>query len=142
MDVTAETDMTPMIDVTFQLIAFFMFVLSFSENDQDQRIKLPKSELAKPPEGRTDAPITLQLTRRGTVYYLGDEVPVSDMGRMLLRESQLLERRQQAPADANVVIRADADAQTGVVQELIQVCQETGFEKFSLRVLQTKSVVP
>ena len=33
--------MTPMIDVTFQLIAFFMFVLNFSEVDQDQRINLP-----------------------------------------------------------------------------------------------------
>ena len=30
-----------MIDVTFQLIAFFMFVLNFSEVDQDQRINLP-----------------------------------------------------------------------------------------------------
>ena len=37
--------MTPMIDVTFQLIAFFMFVLNFSEVDQDQRINLPLSEL-------------------------------------------------------------------------------------------------
>ena len=39
-------DMTPMIDVTFQLIAFFMFVLNFSEVDQDQRVNLPSSELA------------------------------------------------------------------------------------------------
>ena len=29
--------MTPMIDMTFQLIAFFMFVVNFSEAEQDDR---------------------------------------------------------------------------------------------------------
>ena len=46
-----ENDMTPMIDVTFQLITFFMFVLNFSEAEQDERIQLPSSQLAKPAEG-------------------------------------------------------------------------------------------
>lgn len=40
-EVTAEGDMTPMIDMTFQLIAFFMVLINFAEGDQDQRIKLP-----------------------------------------------------------------------------------------------------
>ena len=35
--------------------------------------------------------------------------------------------------DATVIIRADRNAQTGRVQELIQVCQENDFEKFALR---------
>ena len=65
-DVTAEGDMTPMIDMTFQLIAFFMVLINFAEGDQDQRIKLPSSELAKPPEGAAEAPLILQLTKDGT----------------------------------------------------------------------------
>ncbi len=64
---TAEMDMTPMIDVTFQLIAFFMFVLNFSEVDQDQRINLPLSELARPPEVAYDQPLTIQLTSEDTI---------------------------------------------------------------------------
>jgi biopolymer transport protein ExbD len=35
-----------------------------------------------------------------------------------------------------VIIRADASSKTGIVQELIQKCQENGFEKFALRVKQ------
>jgi len=35
-----------------------------------------------------------------------------------------------------VVIRADSDAKTGRVQELIKVCQERGFERFALRAKQ------
>ena len=71
---TAEMDMTPMIDVTFQLIAFFMFVLNFSEVDQDQRINLPLSELARPPEVAYDQPLTIQLTAEDTILFAGDEL--------------------------------------------------------------------
>ena len=55
----AEMDTTPMIDVTFQLLAFFMFVLNFSQVDQDQRINLPLSELARPPDVAYDEPLTI-----------------------------------------------------------------------------------
>ena len=41
-----EGDMTPMIDMVFQLIAFFMVVVNFSEVDQNELIRLPSSELA------------------------------------------------------------------------------------------------
>ena len=32
-----EFDMTPMIDMTFQLIAFFMVLINFDASDQDER---------------------------------------------------------------------------------------------------------
>lgn len=73
---TVENDMTPMIDVTFQLITFFMFVLNFSEAEQDERIQLPASQLAKPAEGVLETPITMQLTATGGVLYAGEVVPV------------------------------------------------------------------
>ncbi len=35
-----------------------------------------------------------------------------------------------------MIVRADASAKTGVVQQVIQMCQENGFEKFALRAKQ------
>jgi len=46
----AETDMTPMIDMTFQLIAFFMIVTNFEQTQADERVRLPADELAVPPD--------------------------------------------------------------------------------------------
>jgi biopolymer transport protein ExbD len=132
----AEPDMTPMIDVTFQLIAFFMFVLNFSDAETDERIRLPRSQLAKPPEQAAEQPLTLQLTKSGTVLITGDEIPVSRIKSYLNREIALLERQRRDKADTTVIIRADAVAQTGKVQELIKNCQEVGFEKFSLKAKQ------
>lgn len=128
--------MTPMIDMTFQLIAFFMVLINFSDAEQNERITLPLSALAKPPDAPADIPLTLQLTKEGTVLFAGEEVPVSGIKRYLLRERDVLVRTERNPREATVIIRADGDAQTGMVQELIRACQETDFEKFTLRAKQ------
>jgi biopolymer transport protein ExbD len=132
-NVSAEPDMTPMIDMTFQLIIFFMVALNFGEGEQDLSIKLPSSELAKPPEAATELLLVLQLNDENMVLFAGDQLPISAMTRPLTLERRALEEKGKSAADATVFIRADGDAQTGVVQELIQKCQENGFEKFSLR---------
>ena len=38
-----EGDLTPMIDMTFQLIAFFMLLINFTEIDRAEEIALPTS---------------------------------------------------------------------------------------------------
>lgn len=136
--ISAEADMTPMIDMTFQLIAFFMVLINFAEGDQDQRIKLPASELAKPPDAPLESPLTLQLSEEGKVFFGGDEVPVDQMGSRLQTERNVIERQGKRVGDASVIIRADAKTKTGLVQELIKQCQQRGFEKFALRVKQER----
>ncbi len=130
--------MTPMIDMTFQLIAFFMVLVNFSEDQQDQRIKLPSSELAKPPEGALDTPITLQMTRDSKVLFNTEEVSIDNMGKHLDIEVSLLRRHQKSPQQANVIIRADGTVPTGEVQRLIKLCQDKQFEKFALRAKQAE----
>jgi biopolymer transport protein ExbD len=132
----AEPDMTPMIDMTFQLIAFFMVLMNFSECDADERIRLPSSELAKPPDKPVDTPVTLQLTNKGMVIFNAQERPVMGIEPDLRREAMGLQALGKNPKTATMIIRADRRAKTGNVQELILMCQKAGFEKF---VLRTKS---
>ena len=128
-----DIDMTPMIDMTFQLITFFMFVMNFSEAEQDDRIQLPLSQLAKPVEGAMESPITLQLTNRGSVIYAGEMVAVSDIGTYLEREKTVMLDAGKEPSAATVIVRADGRSKTGEVQEIVRKCQEKGFERFALR---------
>jgi biopolymer transport protein ExbD len=125
--------MTPMIDMTFQLITFFMFVMNFSEAEQDDRVQLPLSQLAKPVEGAMDTPITLQLTSDGSIIYAGELVAVPDIGVHLEREKAVMLDAGKEPNSATVIVRADGRSKTGDVQEIIRRCQEKGFEKFALR---------
>jgi biopolymer transport protein ExbD len=128
-----DIDMTPMIDMTFQLIAFFMFVVNFSEAEQDDRIQLPSSQLAKPAEAPFEVPITLQLTSSGAVVYSGELFDVASLGTVLEREKTVIIDSGKEPAAATIIVRADGRSPTGDVQEIIRICQEKGFEKFALR---------
>jgi len=141
-----KPDMTPMIDIVFQLVAFFMLVINFTKVDQNELIRLPASELAKPPEAPPESPITLQLTSQGSVIFGGEETPRGQDAILWLRPRLLRERQIIAftpgrkVAEATIIIRADRNAETGKVQELMQLCQERaiGFQKFKLRAKQER----
>ncbi len=126
-------DMTPMIDMTFQLIAFFMVLINFTEADQNERIKLPTSELVKPPDTPLETPIFLHVTAEGTVIIGGLETTIEGVKSNLIVEANILKRKKSSPADATVIIRGDASVPAGRIQQLVQICQEVGFENFALR---------
>lgn len=136
-----EGDMTPMIDMVFQLIAFFMVLVNFTEADQNQRIHLPSSELAKPPDVPLDSPITIHVTSKGTAILGPDEVPIQGLTRLLTIEYQVLVRKGDGRAkEATIIIRGDGVTKFGLIQEVIQVCQDVGFEKFALRAKQQEAL--
>ncbi len=126
-------DLTPMIDMTFQLIAFFMVLINFSEADHNQSVQLPMSTLAKPPDGPPESPVYIHMKESGDIVYGGDDLSLDQLAMYLKRERELLKLDGKTPAAATVIIRADAAAATGKVQELIQVCQDEKFENFALR---------
>lgn len=129
-----EGDMTPMIDMTFQLIAFFMVLINFSDVEQDQRVNLPASELAKPPDTAYQEPITIQLTKDETILFGGEDLSIDELFVALRRETQLLKAYGDGRIDeATVVIRADLESRTGLVQEIIKACQDVGLDTFALR---------
>ncbi|MFM8414794.1 MAG: ExbD/TolR family protein [Planctomycetota bacterium] len=130
---SVDIDMTPMIDVTFQLITFFMFTLNFSEAVQDQRIQLPTSQVAKPVENADIEPLTLQLMDDGRVIYNGEPVALAALGDYLENEKAVMLAASKEPSAATVVVRADGRSKTGDVQQIIRNCQEKGFDKFVLR---------
>lgn len=135
-----EGDLTPMIDMTFQLIAFFMLVINFSDVEQDQRVTLPASELANPPVAPYEHPLTIHLTDAGDFLYAGKEHTTTEALRsQLVLESQIIQRHtSKSLADVTVIIRADEDARAGLVQEIINTCQDLKFERFALRGKQSE----
>ena len=138
-------DMTPMIDIVFQLMAFFMLVINISKTEQDELIRLPASELAKPPKAAPQSPITLQLTGEGIVVFGGErsegQDPLLWLRPRLLRERQIIDHTPgRKVADATIIIRADRSAKTGDVQRLMELCQDPAirFQKFKLRARQER----
>ena len=79
-----EPNMTPMIDMTFLLIAFFMVLIDFSKAETEQAVTLPASELAKPLEIPLEAPLFLHLLESGQVIFSGEKTSVQGLRQPLL----------------------------------------------------------
>ncbi len=135
----AEGDMTSMIDMVFQLIAFFMVLINFSQDDQNAKISLPESELAKPTEAPSEFPIVMHLDRDGRIYMGANEATIDSIKPLLGTEVSVLKSNQKEAKDGNIIIRAHREAAGGKVQDLIAKCQEMGFEKFALRVKEEEN---
>ncbi len=135
----AEGDLTPMIDMVFQLIAFFMVLINFAQTEANDRVVLPKSVLVKPPEEALQFPIVLHVTQDGEVILGGEGFTVDTLRIGLNRELAVIRAEGKSPADANVVIRAHKNTPAGDVQEVIRVAQDQELERFALRVKEDRS---
>lgn len=147
-----EIDMTPMIDIVFQLITFFMVINNFDQNEADERVTLPKDSLAKPPAVQRKNSFVLNFgferDAKGNVtdptpylFFGGERVVLQAIRSRLQQESQFYQTIGTKLEDVTVEIRADAEIKSGMIQELIQMCQEDGiaFQRFALKATQ-KSV--
>ena len=144
-----DIDMTPMIDIVFQLIAFFMVISNFEQTQADERVKLPKNELARPPEVVRENELTLNIgflrddegnnTSGPLVFYSAEDepIPIPQIGRILKREMRLYQDQKTDLDGVTVVIRADAEIPLGIVQEVMQSAQEAKFRKFSWKATQS-----
>ncbi len=145
-----EPDMTPMIDIVFQLLTFFMIVSNFEDTKADERVKLPMDALAKPPEIKPKEELVLnvgyerdsngnRIGREPVIFYAGEDVPLPQMSERLATERRLFVQKggsEKALDEVTVIIRADSEVPTGMIQNLIKACQEAGFTKFSLKAKQ------
>ena len=128
--------MTPMIDVVFLLIVFFTLVINFTAADQNERVRLPVSELAQPPEHPPTDPLTLHVLPHGDVIYDGVDYPLQGLQNPLRHHVSFL-NFMNVPADrVTVIIRADAQCEIGQVLDVIELCEKLGLKGFVLRTKQ------
>ncbi|MFO0943356.1 MAG: biopolymer transporter ExbD [Pirellulales bacterium] len=128
-----EVDLTPMIDMTFNLIAFFMLLINFSQSEQNDRVTLPVSELARPAEIPEEFQIIVHITNANSVEIGGNIINLEALRSHLSPELSRLTISGKKPGDAYVVLRGHDSIPGGKVQEVIKRFQDIGFERFALR---------
>ncbi len=135
-----ESDLTPMLDMVFQLITFFMLVTSFKAASLDLSLKLPVVGSARPVETQgEESLLILNVNKEGqlVVYSLPqDIVPYlkaeAKMARLeAKRKSSNFKDTDDLPS--TVVVRADKDTPFGLLNLVIKTCQDNGFRKFALK---------
>ncbi len=111
-------DMTPMIDVTFQLIIFFMLVMDMSSR-QVETIHPPSASTAIQDDDPTELVVNCMPDGRVRIQGQG----FSDEALESLFEGR---RPRSAAADYPVLIRADRSTPFETIQKVMMVAQHHG----------------
>ena len=121
---TTEIDMTPMIDVVFQLLIFFMLTNHMAQVERAQ-LQLPSADQAKEDKGVGGNCMIVNIHKDGQLEMSGRPVSWDIMKESLLNEAKL----RKDPKNPNnvllsVIIRADVDTPYAVVQKVMYNCAE------------------
>lgn len=143
-ELKAEPNLTPLLDIVFQLITFFMLVINFSQDAYDARVKLPVAPSAKPVEASQAAEdrLVLNVNANGFLLLNGKEYAPEEAAREIQLQADLVKLNFRNKPDfdpenlpTTMVIRADRNTTFEPLHKLIVACQTNGFRKFALKAM-------
>jgi biopolymer transport protein ExbD len=117
----AGFDMSPMIDMVFQLLIFFMIASRFSVQ-QNIELDIPTAEKAIVPKERHER-FTVNVLQDGGICIYGRATPVTPDE---LRAA--LKREKETDPATKVYIRADQDADFVHVRKVMTIMAEEGLD--------------
>ena len=119
-------DMTPLIDVIFQLLLFFMLSTTF-RNTPSFEVQLP--EVSSDQMIQEDHTWTLMVSKTGQLSTETGTILKEDL------EGVLIEQLRTNP-NLSLVIEADEDLEHGVVVQLMDIAQEAGIDSVQIGATQ------
>jgi biopolymer transport protein ExbD len=118
-----QLDMTPLIDVVFLLLTFFIFALVLMVRADVLDIRLP--EIGQGESAAGVEAVVLTLDRDGVVFIDGDPVQEGDLG-------ALIGAARESRPGASVIISADERAPAGALIALADTLIGAGITEFSV----------
>jgi biopolymer transport protein ExbD len=128
-------DMTPMVDVAFLLLIFFMCTTQFKPPEKD-KITLPESNSeAKAPETGI---ITISVTKTPTVRVIwrqgGNEVSREMSPDAVTTDMpSVLSNARSANPSARIIVKMDKDAPYGVMADIMPALQTANAPRFNVQ---------
>lgn len=118
---TADVNVSPLIDMVFILLIFFIITTNFNRQTGVDVAK-PKAQSATYQGQKT---ILVGITREGSIHVFGRQVDASRLQHIIAAEVQ-------KQPDASVVIVADRHAAIGKAVEVMDMCALAGAQKVSI----------
>lgn len=119
---STSLDITPLIDVVFQLIIFLVVTTTFS-NAPGIKVDLPRSKSVDFVESREQLSVLVQSD--GRLFMQGREIDKAELQR-------LLTERAKTDADATLILNGDTQANLGLVVELMDLSRRSGVSRIHL----------
>ncbi len=124
-NINAGADLTPMIDVVFQLILFFLVSTTFAVLPGIS-VNLPVSETA---QSEAIAEITITASVSGKLFFNDESVTIQSLDTKLKKFDTQGKAREEYP----VTLEADEKVTNGTIVKIFDVLRKNGFVAVNLR---------
>lgn len=121
-------NMTPMIDVVFNLLIFFLLSATYANEERELELSVPTVKSAAPAAPSPRA-IEVVVHSDGRVELQGESVTAPVL------ESRLVQAKRNYP-DQSVAIRGDRGARYQWVADVLSICRRAGIRKVDVIVRQ------
>lgn len=125
----AGISMTPLIDVVFQLLIFFLVTSHLAQQEVHLDLALPRAlSGVRPPQQATPEWI-IHVQAGGLITVAGRRWSVAEL------ERHLRERAAEADPEMDVRIRSDRNVPYRLVEPILRACARAGVDRVSFSVL-------
>ncbi|QEG02069.1 biopolymer transport protein ExbD [Stieleria maiorica] len=127
--VAGTLSLTPLIDVVFLLLIFFLVTSEFEEEERRLDIVLPTATSAVPMIGKPRE-IVIDIDKAGEIYLRGQATSLPDLEKLLKASVA------SNPTNQSAVIRADRESSFQPVVSVMDVCNRSGISDYSVTTLE------
>jgi len=121
-------NLTPLIDIVFNLIVFFALASLYVRKETAQPVALPAARQFDVNENAAPRRLTITLGPDRRIFVAGEQVAASDVERLLI------ERAGSQPQTLDVRLRADRSVPFGDVKPVILACAQNGITNLKVAV--------
>jgi biopolymer transport protein ExbD len=117
-------DLTPMIDMVFNLLIFFMVVSQFAAAERDLKVQLPEGSEALPLTVKPRE-LFINIDEEGRYFVRSKHVSPEELSQILTQSAV------NNPTGQSVIIRADRRAAWDSVATAMRLCNQAGIRDYS-----------
>jgi biopolymer transport protein ExbD len=114
VDEEFQMNLTPMLDVVFNLLLFFLAATTFAKDEVELDLRLPEARTGA--EGQATHPLVIQVLADGRLVFDGRVVTLEALVQKL--QAAAARNREQS-----VLVRGDKQAQFGLGLQVLDACR-------------------
>lgn len=129
-------EMTPLIDVVFLLLIFFLVATTFEDVDSGIKIDLPQSTIR---EIKTVKELQINITNSKTIYVKYQEGKERKSVKVAKADlKRVLQDKLNKSQDKNIIISGDKTLDYGFIVEIMTISKEAGASELDIDTMLEK----
>ncbi len=118
---SASIELTPIIDMVFLLLIFFLVATTFHQTEREMQIALPESQSAGPISA-TLREIIINVDAEGQIFVSGRKMDAEDL-RVVVRDAVAANPQQK------VTVRGDRHTAYANIVRVLDICKGNGIQE-------------